>query len=134
MNNDGEGDPKYFLWEMNLTGFSIPSSGGRWALNPALGSLEDSDYDIDNDTLLNDLEGPDRCNTNPVNNDTDGDRLPDGWEVKYGLNPLDSEDALLDLDGDSFDADWNDNITELEIYSNLYEYRNGTDPTNVLPK
>ena len=94
MNNDGEGDPKYFLWEMNLTGFSIPSSGGRWALNPALGSLEDSDYDIDNDTLLNDLEGPDRWNTNPVNNDTDGDRLPDGWEVKYSAQAI--SEGLVD--------------------------------------
>jgi len=68
--------------------------------------------------------------TDPTANDTDGDGMPDGWEVKYGLNPLDSEDALLDLDDDSFDADWNDNITNSELYANLYEYQNGTDPTN----
>ena len=68
--------------------------------------------------------------TDPTHPDTDGDGMPDGWEVKYGLNPLDSEDALLDTDNDSFDSDWNDNLTESEIYANLYEYLNGTDPTN----
>jgi len=68
--------------------------------------------------------------TDPTSNDTDGDGMPDGWEVKYGLNPLDSEDALLDLDGDSFDSDWNDNVTDSELYANLHEYLNGTDPTN----
>ena len=67
--------------------------------------------------------------TDPTSNDTDGDGMPDGWEVKYGLNPLDSEDALLDLDGDSFDSDWNDNVTDSELYANLHEYLNGTDPT-----
>ena len=26
--------------------------------------------------------------------------MPDGWEIKYGLNPLDPGDALLDSDSD----------------------------------
>ena len=41
-----------------------------------------------NDTLQNSLEAPDRWDTNPVDDDTDGDRLPDGWEVSY------SEEAI----------------------------------------
>ncbi len=86
-NDDGVLDPQYFLHEMNLSGFTIPESG-RWALNPAFGSQPDSLYDIDNDSLQNSLEAPDRWDTNPVDDDSDGDLLPDGWEVKY------SEEAL----------------------------------------
>ena len=83
-DRDGDGimDPKYFLHEMNLSGFVIPNNG-RWALDPAYGALSDNIYDIDNDTLMNQLEAPDRWNTNPVDDDTDGDKLPDGWEVYY---------------------------------------------------
>ena len=55
--------------------------------------------------------------------------MPDGWEVKYGLNPLDPNDALLDLDSDGFDYNWDGNLSG-EEYSNLFEYLNGTDPTN----
>ena len=79
-NGDGILDPKYFIHEMNLTGFTIPSEG-RWALDPSFGSMPDSNFDIDNDTLLNALEAPDRWDTNPVDDDTDGDLLADGWEV-----------------------------------------------------
>ena len=34
-------------------------------------------------------EAPDRWDTNPVSHDTDGDKLPDGWEVTY------SEESLM---------------------------------------
>ena len=66
----------------------MPTAGGRWALDPAYGTNPDADYDIDNDTLPNDLEGPDRWDTNPVDDDTDGDRLPDGWEVRYSAQAI----------------------------------------------
>ncbi len=82
-NDDGIPDPKYFVHEMNLTGFTLPSNGGRWALDPSFGSLPDSLFDVDNDTLTNSMEAPDRWDTNPVDDDTDKDRLPDGWEVYY---------------------------------------------------
>lgn len=47
--------------------------------------------------------------------DTDGDGMPDAWEVDNGLNPL-VDDAGEDLDNDGL--------------SNLLEYQNGTDPNN----
>jgi hypothetical protein len=80
---------KYEVSEMNLTGFAMPSNSncdgcsGRWALDPSLDSLKDDTFDVDNDTLPNGAEAPDRWNTNPVDDDTDGDGLPDGWEVHY---------------------------------------------------
>jgi len=48
--------------------------------------------------------------------DTDDDGMPDYWEKKYGLNPLDPSDANLDPDGDGL--------------TNLLEYKHGTDPRN----
>jgi hypothetical protein len=44
--------------------------------------------------------------------------MPDAWERKYGLNPTDASDALLDQD--------NDGLTALE------EYEAGTIPLKIL--
>jgi hypothetical protein len=51
--------------------------------------------------------------TDPNNPDTDGDGMPDGWEVGNSLNPL-ADDSSLDADGDGL--------------SNLDEHLRGTDP------
>ena len=67
---------------------------GRWALDPSLSSLKDDTFDVDNDTLANGMEAPDRWDTNPVDDDTDGDLLPDGWEVYY--SQLAFENGLAD--------------------------------------
>lgn len=48
--------------------------------------------------------------------DTDGDGMPDRYETKMGLNPLDPSDADKDQDNDGF--------------SNLYEFLVKTDPTD----
>jgi hypothetical protein len=50
--------------------------------------------------------------------DSDLDQMPDAWESKYGLNPTDASDALLDQD--------NDGLTALE------EYEAGTIPLKIL--
>jgi hypothetical protein len=49
--------------------------------------------------------------------DSDGDGMPDGWEVKNGFNPLAGTDARADPD--------NDGLT------NLQEYQNDTDPRDA---
>lgn len=48
--------------------------------------------------------------------DSDGDGLPDWWELAHGLDTLDEDDALLDTDGDG--------------KSNHEEYEAGTDPND----
>src|SRR5262249_8010222 len=53
--------------------------------------------------------------------DADGDGLPNGWEIAYGLNPF----SAADDDGADGNPD-GDGLTNLE------EYNAGTDPTNAL--
>ena len=48
------------------------------------------------------------------NEDDDGDGMPNGWEVRYGLDPRDASDAQSDMDGDGM--------------SNLQECRLGRNP------
>ncbi len=52
-----------------------------------------------------------------VNLDTDGDSMPDTWEVRYSLDPNNPADAALDADGDGL--------------ANASEYAAGTDPRDA---
>ena len=92
-------EKQFEVYEMNLSGFSVPNNpmcdcNGRWALDPSeqssIARLPDAVYDIDNDSLLNGAEAPDKWNTNPVDKDSDGDKLFDGWEVKYSQYAIES--------------------------------------------
>lgn len=51
--------------------------------------------------------------------DDDGDGMPDSWEIQYGLDPLNPDDADLDPDGDGL--------------TNRLESQGGTDPTHAEP-
>lgn len=46
--------------------------------------------------------------------DSDGDGMPDEWEIKYKLDPKNPADGVFDSDGDG--------------YTNVEEYLNGTNP------
>lgn len=74
-------------------------------------NLADSDGDTlsDFDELMTYL-------TSPILADTDSDQLPDAWEIQFAMDPLDPENATLDIDGDLFSA--------------LEEFYSNTDPTN----
>jgi hypothetical protein len=73
--------------------------------------------DPDNDGLDNAREWD--AGTYPNDPDSDDDTLPDGWEVQYLLDPMDStgdNGAAGDPDDDALD--------------NAGEYQAGTDPRN----
>ncbi|MGO9291940.1 MAG: pectate lyase [Polyangia bacterium] len=75
---------------------SLGKSGSLWTTQTATG-LTNSGYGT--------LAG----GTPPV--DTDGDGMPDAWEIKYGLNPNDPSDATGDFDHTG--------------YTNIEKYING---------
>ncbi len=50
--------------------------------------------------------------------DSDGDGMPDKWEVQNKLNPKDPKDGAIDSDGDG--------------YTNVEEFLNGTNPNEKL--
>ncbi|WP_367873023.1 hypothetical protein [Luteolibacter sp. Populi] len=80
--------------------------------NPAAGFPWNADLDHDNLTNAQEFN---LHRTDPHLRDTDGDRIPDGWEVLHDTGPLlPSGDADPDQDG----------------LLNLDEYLNSTDPNN----
>ena len=77
-------------------------------------NASDASTDPDNDGLTN-LEEY-RFGTNPIENDTDGDGMPDWWEAAYYLNGTNAGDALSDNDTDDLIA--------------IEEFRAGSDPNS----
>ena len=75
----------------------------------------------------------------PRNLDTDGDLIPDGWEVYYGFDPL-ANDADADPDDDDLSnalecqhgADPNPD-TDGDGLSDGWEVSIGTDPATLIP-
>ncbi|MBI4143844.1 thrombospondin type 3 repeat-containing protein, partial [Candidatus Woesearchaeota archaeon] len=79
---------------------------------------KDSDKDGTDDatdkcpnTPTNAKTGKDGCQTK----DTDNDGMPDEWEINFGLNPNNPNDATTDTDGDGL--------------ANIIEYKKGTNPS-----
>jgi YD repeat-containing protein len=75
------------------------ASGVSGQVSTAANTLQiiSPDTDSDGDGLTNIVETA--IGTNPLNAFTLGDGLPDGWQVFYGLSPLDPTNPGKDLDG-----------------------------------
>lgn len=71
--------------------------------------------DHDDDGLVS-LDEQNLYGTELSHPDSDGDLMPDGWEVTYNLDPLNPADASLDGDNDNLD--------------NLGEYSYASNPNN----
>jgi len=96
---------------------------GEWNIDPNDPSDADEDPDRDGLTNLEEFTYGRTLNTeescpsrspDPNNNDTDFDGMEDGFEVTWGMDPLNPNDAQGDSDGDGL--------------SNLMEASLGTDP------
>jgi hypothetical protein len=114
-NTDSDGDTLLDNDEVTIHGTNpakMDSDSDGINDNKELGTTDPNNPDSDNDTLS---DGDERSiyDTDPTSNDTDLDNMPDGWEVLYGLNPSEGDNATdLDLDG----------------ISNLWEYLYGISP------
>lgn len=75
--------------------------------------LPDDSYKLGIITDISQVGGYPEYNGTPYK-DTDGDGMPDWWEIKYGLNPNDPADANGDLNGDG--------------YTNIEKFINGINP------
>jgi pectate lyase len=69
-------------------------------------------------TTPSDVGGWPTLTTEPAPEDSDGDGMPDEWESRYGLDSNDAADGPRDTDGD--------------VYTNVEEYLNETDPTEFV--
>ncbi|MGA1822118.1 MAG: hypothetical protein ACMUIG_06300 [Thermoplasmatota archaeon] len=128
----------------------LSEGGFFWMVNPLIGADVYDDPDHDELTNLQEFEN----GTHPLKWDTDGDGMPDGWELKdenrgspifnpekrkysWILDPLDPNDWALDADHDGFIYSfytYNNEIQRYELifyyfpWINLYEYQFGLDP------
>ena len=114
-DGDGEDDFLNEYWSQShglLVPANDPDGDGMpddWFDHHGLAGLAD---DADADGLSNREEYI--YFTDPRNGDTDGDDMEDGWEVTYGLSPVNAGDGGSDSDEDG--------LTDLE------EYNAGTNP------
>ena len=114
--------------------FRVKASSGTNEITSQVAAVEfRADGDADEDGLTN----TDEYNTHHTDMfyfDTDRDMLPDGWEVRYGLNPTNSNqnsNGLLDGD-DDFDGDGVTNLSESNHSSNPTTPDSDTDGTSDL--
>lgn len=71
--------------------------------------------------------------TNPIDWDTDGDGMPDGWEVLYGLDPLNPLDADDNPDNDYMADDGAGNIHHDVYLTYGFDPRTGWSPNILNP-
>ena len=144
-NPDTDGDGMKDGWEVyaNLIGWDgIIYESTK--VNPTQAPTNPTNWaslDLDEDGLNNSLES--FFFTNPNEKDTDGDLLPDDWEISNDFDPTCQNDGAADHDEDGIPTGWevyynldpmNFNDGSLDFdgdgLSNLQEYNYGTNPND----
>jgi len=125
-NPDSDGDGMPDGWEMMYDLDPFDSSDGEL-------DLDDDGWDFNNNGTKEPWEKftnyEEYLNgTDPRNNDTDGDGMPDGWEGYYGLNPNSAEDRDWDTDSDGYDSDSDGELSPDEKFTNFEEFLLNTNP------
>jgi hypothetical protein len=110
---DTDGDGMWDGWEVMFGADYVSPAGVSAQLDPITAGRMHEDPDGDGLTNLQEFLGADGIPNmtdwlDPTNPDTDGDGMPDGWEIAHGFDPRDPTDAHLDAD--------NDGLTNLEEY------------------
>ncbi|MFY0571297.1 hypothetical protein ACN28E_46735 [Archangium lansingense] len=120
---DADGDELADVWEMEQAG-NLTTLTGRAQDADSDGLTNEQEYglgakaavaDTDEDGLLDGAE-LNQHGTNLHKADTDGDDMPDGWEVSNALNPL-VANRFEDADGDR--------------YPNVFEYARSSNPQDA---
>jgi hypothetical protein len=150
------GDIKDFDWYYGQSryGFNYseelanyPQITGVWLINPldhrdkfdnvdSDGFDENNDGTINNDEEFNNFEEFSIWKTNPLNEHSDEDGIPDGWEDYYGreakLLGITGPDPTLndgDIDSDNDGVEYYiNNVKYFDLFTNSEEYEFGTNP------
>jgi hypothetical protein len=142
-----------WLWvDPDGDGFYEPPNGATphdpvtvgYNVHEYINGTDPFDADTDGDSYplgsgtMNDFDEIIFHGTDPVSNDTDTDGIPDGWEIHYNLQALNSSDGFNDIDADGLDnlEEWLHgsspylNDTDGDLMHDGWEVDHGFDPAD----
>jgi hypothetical protein len=137
-DSDGDGLSDGFGEDKNINGrvdiglincAAVPCSGtvtGMVANVPTIGGP--FSRAIDRTALAAQYPNAVWLETDPLDPDTDRDGLPDGWEVQYGLDPLDNGTVNMRTGGAGNPANGASGDPDGDGFTNIQELANGTNP------